>query len=291
MDTIDGNRRPVASVCSHSRHDVHRMRTISHSARVNLSFLCLLMAGLLASTMDMAQATTPDEVVRAYQTALVSRIAAPARSTYLQIEGDGRRLLAARSYLRAGDSLPARWGWSSEEIQTFNRSHQFRALTGEIDKVRMEFERQNPGYSLYANTQVRSVDLQLRRWNANPTVARVAEQLRREARQHLIDGRYPSNPDERALHRFGQFLTSWHSSLKAPLAAPGLSAHGRARAIDFQVQANNRIVAPTETAVVKRVWDGQGWSSRLQTAVRSASEKFRGPLLAPHEPWHYEYVP
>lgn len=267
------------------------MQTTACSARVNLSPSALLLAGLIVLSMGSARSATPDDMVRAYQHALASRIAAPADAIYLQIEGDGRRLLAARSYLRAGGALPARWGWSAEEIEEFNRSHEFRALTGEIDKVRAEFERRNPGYSLYANTQVRSVELQLRRWNTNPTVARVAEQLRQEARQHLIDRRYPSNPDERALRRFGEFLTGWYSSRKAPLAAPGLSAHGRARAIDFQVQANDRIVAPTETAVVKRVWDGQGWSGRLQAAVRAASDKFRGPLLAPHEPWHYEYVP
>ena len=40
---------------------------------------------------------------------------------------------------------------------------------------------------------------------------------------------------------------------------------------------------------VKAVWEGQGWCERLVYAVRTASDRFEGPLVNPNEPWHYEY--
>ncbi len=36
------------------------------------------------------------------------------------------------------------------------------------------------------------------------------------------------------------------------------------------------IVAPTDTATVKRNWDAPGWTKKLQAAV--AGSNFRGPL-------------
>jgi hypothetical protein len=75
------------------------------------------------------------------------------------------------------------------------------------------------------------------------------------------------------------------------LAAPGLSLHGRARAIDFQIHRGVRVVAGPEVAKIADTWEGQGWSRKLREAVMGASNKFKGPLAAPNEPWHYEYQP
>lgn len=251
--------------------------------------LLTLLSCLAVSTPGRAESVA--ERVRIYQLALLQQIAEPARPVYLGIEGDGRRLLAARSYLRAGDSLHQRWSWSSDEIQRFRQSQEARELEQEIAKVKAEFERRNPGYSLYVNTEVRSTDLQLRRWNSNPTVAKVAAQLHREAERHLSSGAYPHVPDDDALARFSRFLSSWYPSTQSPLAAPGLSAHGRARAVDFAVVSGKQLVAPTEIAKVRTVWDAQGWTEKLQAAVQAASTRFQGPLEAPREPWHYEYRP
>jgi hypothetical protein len=68
-----------------------------------------------------------------------------------------------------------------------------------------------------------------------------------------------------------------------------LSLHGRSRAIDFQIEQDGRIIAPTEVAKVRSVWEGQGWARRLAAAMRDT--RFAGPLQSPNEPWHYEYVP
>ena len=73
-----------------------------------------------------------------------------------------------------------------------------------------------------------------------------------------------------------------------PLAAPGLSLHGRSRAIDFQIMRNGRIIAPTEVAKARSVWEKQGWARRLAAVMRDT--RFVGPLQSPNEPWHYEYV-
>ena len=78
-------------------------------------------------------------------------------------------------------------------------------------------------------------------------------------------------------------------STAIPLAAPGLSLHGQARAIDFQVMQHDRIVAGPEVATVTTVWSEQGWSRKLHDAVQGT--RFKGPLAMPNEPWHYEYQP
>ena len=75
----------------------------------------------------------------------------------------------------------------------------------------------------------------------------------------------------------------------SPLAAPGLSMHGQSRAIDFQIMKGGRIVAATEVGAVEREWDAAGWTRKLRQAVLAASPRFKGPLAAPDEPWHYEY--
>ena len=135
------------------------------------------------------------------------------------------------------------------------------------------FERQNPGYSLYANTQVRSLDLQLERWNANPGVARTAQHLHRAAEAELRAGAYPSMPDAAAIDRFVAFLESWRPPVAAPLAAPGLSMHGQSRAIDFQIVTADGIIAGTQISSVRSVWERQGWARKLQLAV--AGKGFR----------------
>jgi hypothetical protein len=50
-------------------------------------------------------------------------------------------------------------------------------------------------------------------------------------------------------------------------------------------------VAGPSTAQAQTVWVGQGWRDQLESAVRRASDKFRGPLQVPDEPWHYDYHP
>jgi len=75
------------------------------------------------------------------------------------------------------------------------------------------------------------------------------------------------------------------------IAAPGLSPHGRMRAIDFQVHQGGRVVAGPSTPAIATDWEAGGWAAKLDAAVRAASNRFVGPLANPHEPWHYTYTP
>ena len=84
-----------------------------------------------------------------------------------RIDGEGRQLLALRSYLRASNSIAARWSWTQKQIETYRQSAEYEALLAEIERIRARFEADNPGYQLYANTDVRSLDLQIERWNGN----------------------------------------------------------------------------------------------------------------------------
>ena len=126
--------------------------------------------------------------------------------------------------------------------------------------MRARFEAQNPGYSLYANTAARSLDLQLQRWNSNQSVGVIADRLHEAAVRELSARRLSRRiPDAKATLRFAEFLRAWRPTpAAAPLAAPGLSLHGRSRAIDFQIVQNGRIIAPTEVAKVRSVWEAAG---------------------------------
>ena len=243
--------------------------------------LFALIACLAAPALSFAS-------VDEYLLAVTHDLAPAAKEAVQRIDGQPRQLLAVRGYLRAGKQLPSRWSWSADEIRTYEASQEYRDLLAEIATVRARFEAANPGYSLYANTTARSLDLQLQRWNSNKSVGVIAERLHEAAVREL--GAYPAHPEARATVRFADFLRAWRPvPSAAPLAAPGLSLHGRSRAIDFQIVQDGRIIAPTEVAKVRSVWEGQGWASRLAAAMRDT--RFVGPLQSPNEPWHYEYEP
>ncbi|MFL6577123.1 MAG: hypothetical protein ACJ8MR_10915, partial [Povalibacter sp.] len=204
-----------------------------------------------------------------------------------RIQGTGRQLLALRSYLRSRDSLADRWSWSQMQIDEFRRSREYHDLVTEVAKIRARFEADNPGFELYANTEVRSLDLQIQRWNENQSVARLANSL-----ESTLCQRFDSkDAGELTPDVLREALIHWQPSTPAPLAAPGLSLHGRARAIDFQIHQGTRVIAGPEVAKIRSTWEAQGWSKKLSSAVSAASDKFKGPLKAPNEPWHYEYRP
>lgn len=246
------------------------------------------IVAVLLAPLRMALASSDDTLDR-YLEHIAASLPEKAAATLQRIDGTPRRLLAARAYLRAGKELHARWSWSMDEIHAHARSPEYRALLDETDRVRARFEAQNPGYTLYANTQARSLELQITRFNTNKSVAKVAASLHQQALAEI--GKSPYGSPERAdsVQHFKQFLTRWRPPTAAPLAAPGISRHGRLRAIDFQIMKDGAIVAPTDTATVERNWDAPGWTKKLQTAV--AGSHFRGPLQSPYEPWHYEYDP
>jgi hypothetical protein len=202
-----------------------------------------------------------------------------------------RRLLALRAYLRAGDTLESRWSWSAEEIRVYLSSAEYRNAITELEHIRARFERDNPGCTLYVNTEVRSLETQVERWNTNASVGKVAAELLRAAAEEVKAPAYASISSAEGSLRFARFLRDWRPSRAANLAAPGLSLHGRGRAFDLQVERGGVIVAGTDASTVAAVWDAQGWTRKLAAAVEATSDKFHGPLASPREPWHYEYKP
>jgi hypothetical protein len=242
----------------------------------------LLIAGLAIPALSFA-------AVDEYLLAVTHDLPVGAKDAVQRIDGRSRQLLAVRSYLRVGEQLQSRWSWSADEISAYEASQEYADMLAEIALVRARFEAANPGYSLYANTAARSLDLQLQRWNSNKSVGAIAKRLQKAAERELAQGTYPASPDAKATLRFADFLRAWRPvPTAAPLAAPGLSLHGRSRAIDFQITRKGRIIAPTEVAKARSVWERQGWARRLAAAMRDT--RFVGPLQSPNEPWHYEYV-
>jgi hypothetical protein len=198
-----------------------------------------------------------------------------------RIEGAGRQLLALRSYVRSARAIADRWSWTQAQIDVYRESVEYRDLLAEIEKVRAQFAADNPGFTLYANTEVRSLDVQIARWNENQGVGVAAADLHAAA----------CGVNSGKAEPFRKFLVEWQPDSPVPLAAPGLSQHGRARAIDFQIEQGRRLIAGADTSQIADIWATQGWSRKLNAAIRKASTKFQGPLTLPNEPWHYEYRP
>jgi hypothetical protein len=227
--------------------------------------------------------------IDAYVEEISARLEAPVLATLEQIETTPLQLLALRSYLRSGTNVAERWSWSQEQIDAFAKTAEYRRVLAEVGEIKARFEASNPGYTLYANTEVRSLDVQTQRWNENPGVASVAKVIHSAAVKELAKSNYSDPPDAASADRFARFLRSWRPPRAAPLAAPGLSKHGQLRAIDFAIFKDGKLVAPTSLAAAEPIWEKQGWSAKLKEAA--AQTNFKGPLQSPHEPWHYEYDP
>jgi hypothetical protein len=211
--------------------------------------------------------------------------------TLNRIDGPGRRLLALRSYVRARAHLADRWSWTSEQIAAYEGSAEHGELQREIDRVREAFARDNPGFGLWVNPQVRSLDIQIEHWNSNESVAAAAEGLLAAAGEFIGSPTFPAGQPASATRALESFLASYVPVPTPTIAAPGLSPHGQMRAIDFQVHQGETIVAGPRTSTIDTEWDGAGWSAKLDAAVRAASQRFVGPLASPREPWHYTYSP
>ncbi|HEX8284129.1 MAG TPA: hypothetical protein VF588_12270 [Pyrinomonadaceae bacterium] len=224
----------------------------------------------------------------AYVRASAAGLAPEQREALGHVEGEGRRLLALRGYLRSGGDAGARWAWSRERIESYERSAEYAAALAEIEKVRRAFEAANPGHTLRVNTKVRSLDEQLEKWNEADSVARAGEELLARVRAEVEGGSYGEGAPPADVRRFEGFLRGASTRSTPTLAVPGLSPHGQARAFDFQVMRGSQLIAaPTSPSA----WDSAGWTAKLQEAVRASGTKFSGPLASPREPWHYDYQP
>lgn len=229
--------------------------------------------------------------LEAYVRAAAADLAPEQREALARVGDEARRLLALRGYLRAGGGAMSRWAWSGAQVESYQKSPEYAAALVEVEKVRREFASSNPGYTLRVNTEVRSLEEQLSKWNEAESVARAGEELLARAREEVAAPAYAEPPGGADVQRFEGFLRGFTPRGSPTLAAPGLSPHGQLRAFDFQVMQGAQLVAGTSAASAAEVWDASGWTTRLQEAVRRASAKFAGPLASPREPWHYDYRP
>jgi len=244
-------------------------------------------AALAANSPTAGCSKAATSAIESHIAALARMPQADVQGTIRNVDGTGRRLLALRSYLRAGDSLASRWSWKQSQIDAYLQSDRHRDMVAEIERIKAHFAAANPGYMLYANTDVRSLDLQIQRWNENVTVGAIAQGLYRAACDRVASSRQART----SKRQFRDFLIQWTPEQPAPLAAPGLSLHGRARAIDFQVQKGDEVIAWPDTSSIRSVWVGAGWAGKLKASIEAVSSQFDGPLTMPPEPWHFEYKP
>lgn len=262
---------------------IHQHRLLGHFVR---GIFVLLCGSTIASFCGTAHAEENSRVA-VYAAQLARSLSDKQRSVLERIPQPERRLLALRAYLKAGPNLDTRWSWTNDEIERYSRSAEYARLLEDLAAVKHAFERAHPGFTIYANTEARSLDTQIERWNSNERVGSAARNLYGAAITSLAST--PAAAAQQVVHDFKRFLDTWRPSPVAPLAAPGLSLHGRMRAIDFQIMRGSEVVAATEVAAAADHWDTPGWTHKLQRAVRAAGSRFEGPLKSPHEPWHYEY--
>jgi len=222
--------------------------------------------------------------------AMLTKLAPPPSGEALsQIPDPGRKLLALRSYVRYGAKIADRWSWTKEQIKAFDGSPEHQALLAEIAAVSKHFGAANPGYEIYVHGTVRSLDEQLASWNNNDSVRAGAEEILAAYKAAFgADGLEPAKID---VKRLGTWLRGFKPSKRANLAAPGLTLHGRARAIDVQVMKEGRIYAGANSKQLKSVWRAEGWDEKLKASMEAVGPSFSGPLADPDEPWHYDYAP
>jgi hypothetical protein len=236
-----------------------------------------------ATHVDKAAGNTPPELWAVQASAGLDP---PVAAALAQIVSADRRLLALRGYLRARGTLAARWSWSQEQLASYPATPEGKAAMADIDAVVAAFADANPGFTLQANRQPRSLELQIARWSLNESVGAAAAALVAALEKRFSDQNQAPDTDE-----LRSALADWQPDSAITLAAPGLSAHGQGRAFDFRVEQSGHIIAGAEVSSARRRWDAAGWTQKLRTAVRMAGEHFSGPLRSPYEPWHYAYSP
>ena len=232
-------------------------------------------------------ADTVDEYLAALRPGLDSRVI----ETLAAIDGTGRQLLAVRAYVRSASQLEERWSWTDAQIAAYAGSPEKLRLDAALARVRCSFESANPGHTLFVNENIRSLDEQIDKWNRSETVKRAADHMLETIRAEVAAPAFPRVNSPEGMSAFRNLLVTFKPVPTPSLAAPGLSLHGRMRAVDFQIMAGNRLVAGTDVSSVTEAWETSGWKAKLQTAVNEANAGFVGPLKNPNEPWHYEFRP
>ena len=259
--------------------------------RASIATIAALLPAL--TVFGLARAAAPDtDPLSSYVTSISSQLDPRVAPTLGQLVGTGRQLLALLSYLRSASHLAERWSWTQEQIEAFAGSPEQRDLQQEIERVRTAFIAANPGFELYVNSEVRSLDVQIEHWNSNESVKAAADEILVAAQALIASPDFPpTDRPEQAREALKAFLSGYRPVPTPTIAAPGLSLHGQMRAVDFQVHQAGRVVAGPSTATIATDWAAAGWAAKLDAAVREASDRFVGPQASPPAPWHYTYVP
>ena len=262
---------------------IERMRLSWMALRKESVSLCLFLSLflLIAGSVNISHSAESRE----YAAAFAELAPPPSNEALAQIPDLGRKLLAMRSYVRMGPKLVDRWSWTDEQIKAFEGSAEQQKLLAEIAAVNAHFVEVNPGYQIYVHGTVRSLDEQIRKWNSNESVGEAAAEILAS----WIEA-FGTNEDADAKET-RSWLANFRPSKRANLAAPGLTLHGRAHAIDFQVMQNGQIIAGANSKQIKTVWRAESWDKKLKDSMLAAGPSFIGPLTNPDEPWHYDYKP
>jgi hypothetical protein len=257
---------------------------MSQRARAGAGWIVLGAACFAFSPAARAASTEVEAMLESQALEIARQIDERVVEVLPRIDGLGARLLALRSYLRSGERLAERWSWSQLQIAAYRGSAEQQELQAEIDRVREAFVRGSPGYELFVNPEVRSLDIQLANWNRNDSVAAASARLLADVQAH-------SSAAGRGAQVLAAFLKSYAPEPVPTVAAPGLSPHGQMRAIDFQVHQRGQVIAGPDSSTIESTWEQAGWALKLDAAVRQASSRFVGPLASPREPWHYTFSP
>jgi hypothetical protein len=208
--------------------------------------------------------------------------------------------------------IDKRWAWTEAEENAFKITDAYKELKSEVADIKKKFSANNKGYSLRTHIEPRRLITQINYWNGNPTVKALGKNLLTKAKRELGKKTYPATPADKDIAAFKAWLQAvtvgatvsrtvkdektgkdkqvkkWYGS--PTHATPGLSSHGRLRAIDFKVYKKSTLIAGVKSVNVKTVWEKPGWKKKLKKAVEAVSSNWDGPLEHPNEPWHFTYT-
>ena len=244
---------------------------------------------------------SPEEKLAIYMDTVARTLDSRVTETLKRIVARHRQLLALRGYLRRQDLINSRWTWTDAEANNFYQTKEYKDALAEAEKVKRQFEAimkidalreaalQGAAYSLTYKRTHREMHEQLKNWNENAKVNTIAMEMSVKAISDIVRPEYPDVPDTESTAKFAAYVKSFKVKSDPPLAAPGLSDHGRFQAFDFKVTRDGKVIADTKTKTIEDKWDKAGWTDRLNRAVQQSEATLSGPLPSPYEPWHYAY--
>ncbi|MBC8145267.1 MAG: hypothetical protein H7X80_06745, partial [bacterium] len=171
-----------------------------------------------------------------YMKLAAKRLDARMQGALSHIPDDGRRLLAIKYYARRAGSIDGLWALTANQIKRHQGSKYHRTAIAHVEAIKLRFAKDNPGYYLKVNTDVRSLENQIELWNSVGSTANAGDGILSAAARALDDSTaWPATPATRDVARFASMIASTRVSRSPTAAVPGFSLHGTGRAFDFIV--------------------------------------------------------